>query len=212
MSINQISNYNTNDMLVQSLMKVKNVSNEEEIMGAISSAMDSVSLSFLGKNFASYHDTLRREGDKDALEGLRQMAIHLAKNPNNARAMDFSNIMNTRENDDGFLNNFFSAVNDITESGNNLNSWFNTFTGLETSSNQDGFINASREILRLEGDGEDVKGLFNDFVRTTDQIVSSFEDEEIRHEHLDNFFTGLEEFETVEGYTGGIENFRENTL
>ncbi|SDY61807.1 hypothetical protein [Tindallia californiensis] len=210
MSVNQISSYNTNEMLIQNLMKVKDVSHEKEMMGAISTAMDSVSLSFVGKNFADYHETLRSEGSQEALEGLRQMAIHLTETPNSQLAMDFSNIMQTRQAEEGFLTNFFTAVHEIEDSGNRMGTWLKTFSSLDTASNQDGFINTTRDILSMEGEREDLSKIFNDFVNTTGTIINKFEDEALRQETLEDFFTGLSGRETLEAYGEGIKNFREN--
>ena len=210
MSIHSIPSFNSNEALIQSLMKVKDVNNEQEMMGVISSAMDSVSLSFLGKNFASYYDTLRSEGNQEALEGLRQMAIHMIDNPNNTTAMNFVNIMSSRDNDDGFLNEFFSTVNQIGETGNQLGNWINTFTSLESSSNQDGFIRTTQNILSSEGSSEEIREAFSDFVQTTDQIVSRYDDQDRRSESLDNFFSHLRDFETLEDFALGLGHFRDN--
>ncbi|SFH70366.1 hypothetical protein SAMN05192551_102257 [Tindallia magadiensis] len=210
MSVDQISNYSSNNMLVQNLMKVRDVTNENEIMGAISTAMDSVSLSFIGKSFAGYYESLRSEGDQKALEGLRQMAIHLTENPSNERAIDFSNIMRAREGEEGFLNTFFSTVHDVADSGNSLGFWFNTFTNLDAASNQDGFLSSTSNILSLEGDKKETAGIFSEFLRMTDQAIKHFQDEDLRRENLDDFFGSLKERESIEGYRESIEDFREN--
>lgn len=210
MSIQSISNLNSNEALIQSLMKIKDVNNQQEMMGVISSAMDSVSLSFLGKNFASYYETLRSEGSQEALEGLRQMAIHIIDNPNNTSAMNFVNIMSSRENDDGFLNEFFSTVKQINETGNNLNTWFNTFTALDSSSNQDGFLSTTQNILNAQGSSEAIREAFSEFVQTTNQIVSRYDDEVSRSEHLDDFFSHLRDFKTLEDFALGLGQYREN--
>ena len=151
---------------------------------------------------------LQREGDEEALEGLRQMAVHLVQNPNSQQAVEFSQALGAaKDSDPAYLVNFFQGVQEIQDGSHDLGKWLSTFLGMDSADLQNQFVSTSRAIVGLEGSDEDVVAIFRDYLGLVNSIVDHFGEDEVG-EQLGSFFNRFDNLETVDQHRETIENFQ----
>ena len=208
MSTNPVSgNMRSTEVLLQRLQNVS-PHQQAEMQSVMSGSFDTVSLSFLGKEFNDYYQVLQREGDEEALEGLRQMAIHLVQNPNSQQAVGVTQALGAAKDENpAFLANFFQGVQEVQDGSHDLGKWLSTFLRIDSTSLQEQFVSTSRAIMALDGDADDVAATFRDYLGTVNSIANHFDEDEVG-EQLGNFFNRFDGLETVDQHRETIENYR----
>ncbi|MCH4891378.1 hypothetical protein EZV73_27655 [Acidaminobacter sp. JC074] len=164
------------------------------------------SISQIGKQFSSYYQDIKKTGNEDALNGLRQIAIDMSTNNDPNRYLSLTEDLDAlKESDYDQYINFFETANSVGDQYHDLGSWLDTFTSIDDTEQQSQFIDTSRELIESEGSALEVNSMFSDFLETVQEVTEDEDDST-----LDEFFNELSESNITEDYQNIIDTYNEN--
>lgn len=168
---------------------------------------DYSSISNIGKQFASYYQDIKKTGNEEALNGLRQVAIDMSSNSDPTRYLALTEDLDAlKESDYDQYINFFETANSVGNQYHDLGSWIDTFTSIDETEDQSQFIDTSRELIESEGSVLDVNSTFSDFLDT----VRTIADDEEEASTLDEFLDEVSEGSNIQDYQNVIDTYIEN--
>jgi len=165
------------------------------------------SISQIGKQFSTYYQDIKKTGNEEALNGLRQVAIDMSTSddPNRYLALT-EDLDDLKESDYDEFINFFETADSVGDNYHDLGSWIDTYTSIDDTDQQSQFLDASSELIETEGSSLEVSTTFTDFLNT---IQTAVEDEDISE--LDEFLDEVIEGNNIEDYQNIIETYNENS-
>jgi hypothetical protein len=165
------------------------------------------SISQIGKQFSTYYQDIKKTGNEEALNGLRQVAIDMSTSDDPNRYLELTEDLDAlKESDYDEFINFFETADSVGNNYHDLGSWIDTYTSIDDTDQQSQFLDASRELIESEGSTLEVSSTFTDFLDTIQTVV---EDEETSR--LDEFLDEVIEGNKIEDYQSIIETYNENS-
>lgn len=150
-----------------------------------------VSISASAANISEIYESLRKSGNKDAMQAFRDTMVKFAEEGEGDDFVSFVHTMHDVSLDNpALLEKIFTTVSDIEKAGEaagvSLDSieWLSNI-GYLTTSEIENYITTTEHILSY--DDAHMGEAFQDFIQTTGHLVKS---DERDHTKVDNYFSG----------------------
>jgi len=196
------------EILANSLSSTDDSSEKTTIKDNFSASIvdkeEALSISNFASGLSAMDIKLKSAGNTSGVEGLRQVAMHFAKDTDG-----FSDFMNSVDKmDDSTFQKFFSTVDKATEKGLNVGNLVDNVTSASNKTQEKNIVDSTNKILSdTKATTSDMKSAYDKLMASLKTIESSNTSQTDKDSKLTNFFTAITKSSGVTEIGAAIDKF-----